>query len=116
MTLVYKCQICHNDLNANDRVIFSHKETFVFKSANVPDTVNPAKVSPTELAESRKDHLKTAVVNTFCDWGKAVIPEDAFYFRHQWCEPMRTGSDGGSTHAINKHAIRFSRSMPGRHK
>ena len=113
MTLIYRCQICKNDLQENDRVIFSHKETFVFKPASEPDTVNAAKVSPEELRESRKEFTRIAVVNTFCDWGKATLPDDAFYFRHQWCEPVRTGT-GGNAHPINKHAVRFSRQMPGR--
>ncbi len=104
------CQICHNELIEGDRVIFSHKETFIFKPADVPDTVNAARVSPEELAESRKDHTRTAVVNTFVDWGKATIPQDAFYFRHQWCEPVRTAAGGGA-HPVNKHAVRFTRGM-----
>jgi hypothetical protein len=114
MTEPRKCAICHNDLMDTDRVIFSHKETFVFKPADVPDIVNPAKVTPAELAESRKEHLRTSVVNTFCDWGKATLPADAFNFRHQWCEPVRTASGVGNVHAVNKHAIRFGRAMPGR--
>jgi hypothetical protein len=108
-----KCAYCQNEFMDNDRVVFSHKETFVFKPAHVPDTVNAARVSPEELRESRAEHLKTAVVNTFCDWGKATIPEDAFNFRHQWCEPQRTGAGAGA-HAVTKHAIRFGRAAPGR--
>jgi hypothetical protein len=105
------------------RVIFSHRETFTFKPADVPDVpvviqgprgpreVSAAAVlSPAALAESRKEHQRQAVVNTFCDWGKAAVPEGAFYFRHQWCEPVRTGA-GASGHGINKHAIRFTRGM-----
>ena len=114
MTTTRKCAYCHNDLMDNDRVIFSHRETFTWKPANVPDTVNAATASPAELAESRKEHQRTAVVNTFCDWGKATVPEDAFNFRHPQCEPQRTGA-AGSMHPVNKHAIRFSRQMPGRH-
>ncbi len=113
MTIPNDCQICHCPLVSTDRVIFSHKETFIFKPADVPDTVNAAQVSPAELAESRKDHLRTAIVNTFVDWGKATIPQDAYYFRHQWCEPVRTG-DSGSAHPVNKHGIRFGRAAAGR--
>lgn len=106
-----KCAYCRADFMDTDRVIFSHKNTFTFKPADVPDTVNAAKVSPAELAESRKEHQRTAVVNTIVDWGKAAIPEDAFHFRHQWCEPVRTASGVGSGSAINKHAIRFTRTL-----
>ena len=102
------CVYCHNGFHDNDRVIFSHRETFVFKPADVPDTINPAAATPAELAESRKDFQRTTVVNTFVDWGKASIPADAFSFRHQWCEPQRTGATG-AIHHVNKHAIRFNR-------
>ncbi len=101
MNLVYRCQICKDDLVDGDRVIFSHKETFVFKPADVPDTVNPAKVSVSELAESRKEYLKTTIANTFCDWGKAAVPEDAFYFRHQWCEPSERAPAEVATRSIS---------------
>lgn len=110
----------------NDRVIFSHKETFVFKPAHVNDPevyemkngrqvkVNLAATqSPEYMRELRKKHLRTAVVNTFCEWGKAILPDDAFNFRHQWCEPIRTGAGVGA-HAVTKHAIRFNRTAPGR--
>ena len=108
------CVRCHNEFVENDRVIYNTRETFVFKPADVPDTVNPAKVTPAELAESRKEHLRTAVASVFVDWGKAQVPDGAFNFRHQWCEPIRTGSGAGNAHAVNKHAIRFGRAMPGR--
>ena len=108
MTIPKGCQICRTEFQDNDRVIFSHKSTFIFKPAHEMDTVNPAQVSPQELAESRKDFQKTAVVNTFADWGKAEIPEGAFYFRHQWCEPQKTGAATGIRGA-SKHAIRFGR-------
>ncbi len=111
MSIIYKCQICRTDLMDNDRVVFSHKETFTFKPAGVPDTVKAASVSPEALAESRKDHQRTVVVNTFVDWGKATIPADAFYFRHIWCEPARTGAKAGNS--FNKHAIRFTRGKVG---
>lgn len=111
MTNERKCAICHGEFDDNVRVIYSSRETFVFKPAHVPDTVNPALVSPAELEASRRenpDNLKTAVVNTFVDWGKAVIPEGAFHFRHQWCEPQKTGSGIGLR--SNRHTIRFNRS------
>lgn len=110
-----KCAICKNDFVDKERVIFSSRETFVFKPAHVPDApgINPARMSPQELTESRKDHLRTEVVNTFCDWDKADVPPGAFHFRHQWCEPVRTGASG-SVQGINKHAIRFGRAAPGR--
>lgn len=118
-----KCAYCKNDFMDNDRVIFSHKETFVFKPAHIPDPeifnekgmkVNVAATqSPEYMRELRKEHLRTAVVNTFCDWGKATLPADAFHFRHQWCEPVRTGSGAGA-HAVTKHSIRFNRAAPGR--
>lgn len=126
MTTPTKCQICHNKFIDTDRVIFSHRDTFVFKPANVQDPevfemkngvqvkVNLAAAqSPEYMRELRKEHLRTAVVNTFGDWGKMTIPEGAFYFRHQWCEPQRTGS-AGSLHPVTKHSIRFGRSAPGR--
>lgn len=127
MTTPTKCQICRNEFVDTDRVIFSHRDTFVFKPADVPDApvirqrkdgtfheVSAAAVlSPHALAQSRAEHLRTAVVNTFGDWGKMTIPEGAFYFRHQWCEPQRTGS-AGSLHPVTKHSIRFGRSAPGR--
>jgi hypothetical protein len=100
------CAICHEEFQDNERVIFSSRETFIFKPAGIPDIVNPANVSTDELRDSRKEHLKTAVVNTFCDWGKAQIPENAFHFRHQGCEPQRTGASN-SLHPVNKHSIRF---------
>ncbi len=122
-----KCSICRSEFVDNDRVIFSHKETFTFKPASVPDVpeiiqtssgpreVSAAAVlSPAALAESRKEHQRTAVVNTFVDWGKANIPDDAFHFRHQWCEPQRVASGLPNNHAIGKHSIRFVRSMPKR--
>ncbi len=94
-------------------MIYSHKETFTFKPAEVPDTVNAAKVSPEELAASRAEHTRTAVVNTFSVWGQAGVAPEAFYFRHQWCEPVRTGAGAGA-HPVGKHGIRFGRAMPGR--
>lgn len=108
-----KCAYCHNGFNDNDRVVFSHRDTFIFKPLDIEDTVNAAKVSAEELRESRKEYLRTAIGNTFCDWGKAVVPEGAFNFRHQWCEPMRTGAGAGA-HAVTKHSIRFNRAAAGR--
>jgi hypothetical protein len=127
MTLEPKCAYCQNEFMNNDRVIFSHRETFIFKPAHIPDieisTPGPsgreilrpaaAILSPEALAKSREDYKRTAVVNTFCDWGKATIPNDAFNFRHQWCEPVKTGSGGGA-HAVTKHSIRFGRAAAGR--
>ena len=122
MTIFNNCSICHIYFMDNDRVIFSHRETFVFKPAHVQDepvirqkpdgTIQEvsaaATLTPQALAYMRKDHQKTAIVNTFCDWGKAQLPEGAFHFRHQWCEPSQTGAGPGGTPA-NKHMIRFSR-------
>lgn len=107
------CAICHTEFIETDMVIFSHKETFTFKPADVPDTVKAASVTPAVLAASRKDYQRTAIANTFGVWGKMTIPADAFHFRHQWCEPVRTGAGPGG-HAVNKHAIRYGRSAPGR--
>lgn len=118
------CRICQDSFEPNDRVIFSATQEFVFKPAHMNDEpivqrdkdgkkikVSPAAVlSPDQLREARKDYLKTAVVNVFVDWGKADIPQDAFNFRHQWCEPHRTATIG-SLHPVSKHSIRFGRGM-----
>ena len=90
--------------------MFNFVDTFIFKPADVADTVNPAKVSPGELAASRSGHTKSAVVTSFVMWGKATIPMDAFNFRHESCEPLRTG-EGASGNPLNRHAIRYQRSQ-----
>lgn len=123
---VIYCANCKTELMPGERVIYSHKETFTFKPASVPDEpleipgqdgklrkVSAAAVlTPMALAERRKDYQKTAVVNTFGVWGKMAVPPDAFYFRHQWCEPVRTGAGAtGGLHPLNKHAVRYQRSM-----
>lgn len=125
MTIPTTCRICRLDFLENERVIFSHRDTFIFKPAHIKDieiaTPGPggAKVfrpaaailSPDALAKTREDYKRTVVVNTFGDWGKMQTPEGAFNFRHQWCEPVRTGSGYPQGPGQNKHAIRFARSM-----
>lgn len=110
MMKIVSCRHCGLILEEKDRVIYSQRQTFVFKPIDVPDApgVNPAEMTPDELRESRKDHLRTTIGNIFVDWGKEPIPDDAFNFRHQWCEPIRTAS-AGNLHNVNKHAIRFAR-------
>lgn len=90
--------------------MFNKKETFIFKPADVPDTVNPAKVTPAELMESRKDYTKTSIATVFQIWGKADVPEGSFNFRHLHCGVTRTGH-GPPGALMQKHAIRFNRSM-----
>ncbi len=124
--MIRSCGYCKEQFEDHDRVIYSTRETFIFKPADVqdepvviqgkhgPQEVSAAAVlSPEALKEQRKAHLRTAIVNVFVDWGKADVPEGAFNFRHQWCEPQRTGANG-SLHPVNKHAARFNRSMPRR--
>lgn len=120
MTTAKICAICRNELADKDRVIYSHRSTFVFKPADVedPEVFNEkglrvnlaATLAPDALRELRKDHMRTAIVNTFVTWGQATIPLDAYYFRHQGCDPIPTGAGGNQTHPLNKHMIRFRRS------
>jgi hypothetical protein len=104
-----KCSVCRNDLEEGDKIVYNHRETFVFKPAHVKDTVNPAVVSQGELLESRKEHTRTEVATTYGDYGKAQIPDLAFGIRHVAClQP--TGSSAGA-HPINKHHARYQRTM-----
>ncbi len=104
-----KCSVCRNDLMDGDKVVYNHRETFVFKPAHVPDTVNPAKVSQEELLESRKEHTRSEVATTYATYGKAQIPDLAFGTRHVACLQV-TGASGGA-HPLNKHHMRYSRTM-----
>lgn len=119
----FYCPLCHQILEVGERVIYSARETFVFKPAHEVDPpvirknkyghemeVSAAAVlSPEALAKSREEYKRTAVVNVFVDWGKAAMQEGAFNFRHQWCEPQRTGSGPMGLHATSKHSVRWTR-------
>ena len=102
------CAICREDFAENDRLVFNKKETFVFKPADVPDTVNAAKVSSDELLESRKEHLRTEVATVFHLYGRAEIPDVAFNVRHVRCGLQDTAA--GYVHPLLKHSIRYQRS------
>lgn len=106
-----KCSVCRNDLVDGEKIVYNHRETFVFKPAHVADkeTINPATASQAELLESRSEHTRTEVATTYGDYGKAQIPDLAFGVRHVAClQP--TGSTTGA-HPANKHHARYSRTM-----
>ena len=104
------CQICGVGFYDGERITFNKQETFIFKPADIKDTVNAAKVSPEELTESRKKHLKTEVATVFHLFGKAPIPEGAFNLRHATCGVSKTAGVNG-THPLLKHSIRYQRSI-----
>lgn len=105
------CVMCHEDFEDGERIIANVKETFIFKPANVPDTVNPAKVSDAELLESRKEHVRTEVGTVYATVGKATLPEGAFNLRHLHCGILRTAQASNGAHPVLKHAIRFARTQ-----
>lgn len=110
-----KCAQCGNELELDNRFMFNKRETFVFKPAHVQDQmgIRAAAISPEELRESRKEHLKTEIATVYATWGKEPVPEGAWNFRHVACGVVRTGS-ADNLHPAQKHQIRFSRMMPGR--
>jgi hypothetical protein len=77
----------------------------------VPDTVNPAKVSASELADSRKEHKKTAMSERFFDFQIDMKTDDLLNMRHMVCSVSRTGDALNLTHPIMKHAVRYSRGV-----
>lgn len=119
------CSVCRNELQNGERVVYSHRETFIFKPANVPDVPMTRRVgdkeisvpaaavlSPQELMETRKEHTRTEVATTYIVFGSAEIPPLAFGVRHQDCV-IRTASGVGG-HGVSKHAIRWQRGQAGR--
>jgi|HubBroStandDraft_3_1064219.scaffolds.fasta_scaffold114667_2 hypothetical protein len=113
------CSICHIEFEDGNNTMFNKSETFTFKPADVLDTVNAAKVTPAELAESRKAYQKTVVATVFHLWGKADIPAGAYNFRHTHCGVVQTGVLASTTGSyptnwrapspMMKHQIRYSR-------
>jgi hypothetical protein len=120
-----KCATCPQEFLNGERITANVKETFIFKPAHVPDVkmyepdgkggvreLNAAAVlTPEALAASRKDHTRTAIATIFLTYGMAELPEGAFNPRHLYCGVMRTAEVRSGSHAIDKHAIRFSRTM-----
>ncbi len=119
------CSVCRNELQNGERVVYNHRETFVFKPANVPDVPMTRRVgdrvlpvpaaavlSPQELLESRKEHTRTEVATSYILFGATEIPAMAFGVRHQDCV-QRTGSGTGGA-GVNKHSIRWQRGQAGR--
>jgi hypothetical protein len=118
--------VCQQEIVDKDRVVYNHRETFVFKPANVPDIeistpgaggveiLRPgaAVLSPEELRESRKQYTRTEVATTYGVSGEVEIPEGAFGLRHQDC--VRVTGSTMNRHAQNKHAVRW-RSAAKRH-
>ena len=105
------CVSCHEEFEDGERIIANVKETFVFKPADVPDTINAAEATPEELLESRKEHTRTAVGTMYATVGKATLPEGAFNLRHLHCGILRTAQASNGAHPVLKHAIRFARTQ-----
>lgn len=105
------CAICHDAFEENDRVMFNKRETFIFKPADVSDTINAATATPEELAESRKDYTKTVMATVYAIMGKDPLPGDAISVRHVHCGIPHTAAIHTGAHPVTKHAIRFSRGI-----
>ncbi len=106
------CRICQENFEDNERVIFNSRISFVCKPAHVLDTVNAAKVSPEELAESRKEYTRTEVATHFVDWKNNLeLPTESWNFRHEFCEPSRTGAGPSGSHPRSKHHLRYARGI-----
>lgn len=110
------CPICHQEFESGDRAQANVVQTFIFKPADVADTVNPAQVSEAELLESRKEHKRTAIGTVFFDFGVVPVPEGAMNIRHVGCVVQKTGSATNGKHPANKHQIRYERSIHRRQK
>lgn len=110
------CAICHVPLEKNDRVVFNRHETFICKPAHVQDEpgINPALLTPDELAESRKDHKRTALATVYASYGIDPLPESVINVRHVYCGVQKTGESHSGAHPVTKHAVRYSRMMPRR--
>ena len=104
------CSICNIEFEDNDNTMFNNRVSFVFKPADTQDSVNPALVTPAELAESRKEYQRTEIATVFQRWGKGEIPAGAFNFRHTHCGVVQTGVGSGGA-PLNKHDIRYQRSL-----
>lgn len=105
------CADCKLEFVDGERITANVKETFIFKPANVPDTINAAAATPEELRESRKEHMRTAVATVYATMGKATLPEGAFNLRHVRCGVLGTGQSSNGAHPIMKHDIRFARTQ-----
>jgi hypothetical protein len=105
------CTTCQEEFLEGERITANVKETFIFKPAHVPDTVNPATVSQEELLESRKEHTRTAIATIYATVGKASLPEGAFNPRHLHCGVLRTAEGINGAHPVMKHSIRFARTQ-----
>ena len=103
------CTICREEILPDQRVASILMQTFIFKPADVPDTVNAARVSPDELQKSRKDYTRTALAAVFTIYGRVPIPEGAFNTRHTLCMVERTASTSTELRPMLKHAIRYQR-------
>ena len=104
------CILCHQLLEAGERVQAFAMKTFIFKPAGEKDTINPAEASPDELAESRKEFKKTSMATMFLTYDPEAWPDDAFNPRHVACSVKYTGMVSGTPEVRMKHAIRYHRS------
>jgi hypothetical protein len=105
------CATCHEEFLDGERITANVKETFIFKPADIRDTIKAAEASPDELRESRKDYTRTAVATIYATYGRATLPEGTFNPRHMRCGVIRTGEAHSGTHALTKHEIRFARTQ-----
>lgn len=104
------CAICRKVFAKGDRIVANSMETFVFKSATVLDTVNPAKVSREELLESRKEHKKTEMATTFITYDGGRLDGRYFSQKHVECVfPSTNRHVLFSKNPIQKHSIRYQR-------
>lgn len=105
------CALCHLEFQEGDKVVADSCETFIFKPAEIPDKVNPARVTPDELRTSRKDYKKTVIGKQFVTYHADTEYPNAFNFRHVVCDVQRTGAMSNQVHPLVKHAIRYNRSF-----
>ena len=105
------CSICHNLFEKDEPLVANTMETFVCKPATAEDTVNPAKVTESQLIESRKKWEKTVVATQYLKYSEGILTDSHFNVRHAFCvAPISTGTSViFSKDPLRKHGIRFSR-------
>jgi len=86
-------------------------QTFIFKPADIKDSVNPAHVSPDELRESRKAYKKTEMATHFIKFSGRIRRNDLSNIRHTACAVIKTGILPSHAHPLMKHSIRFQRNV-----